>query len=89
MTAYGGSADGWQKTTVVLADKRVIKLYHNDRNCRLGEPAREMICPARLSIIGPSGSQSFLGTYRLRGYEGGVSHRYHAGPVDLEFYYMD
>lgn len=89
MTTYGDSADGWQKTTVVLSDKRVIRLYHNDRNCRAEEPRNENICPARISIDSATGTQRFFGTYRLRSYEGGVTHHYQAGPVDLEFYYMD
>ncbi|HHG2223896.1 TPA: hypothetical protein Q4A38_07485 [Synechococcus sp. WH 5701] len=89
MAAYGTGSDGWQKTTVVLADSRTIQLHHNDHNCRPAQPANESICPARLTMIDSKGSHTFFGTYRLRSYEGGVTHEYQAGPVDLQFFYMD
>lgn len=89
MTSYGPGSDGWQKTTVVLADDRTIKLHHNERNCRQGKPESERICPARLKIVDSKGSRSFFGSYRLQTYEGGVTHQYEAGPVNLQFFYMD
>jgi hypothetical protein len=87
MTSYGATPDGWQRTTVVLSDDRIMKLHYDDKACRTVQG--EQICPARITVIERTGPRSMYGTYRLQRFEGGVTHLYQANGVDLRFFYMD
>jgi hypothetical protein len=87
MTSYGTTPDGWQRTTVVLSDDRIMKLHYDDKACRTEQG--DQVCPARITVIERTGPRSVYGTYRLQRFEGGVTHRYQANGVDLRFFYMD
>jgi len=87
MTSYGTTPDGWQRTTVVLSDDRIMKLHYDDKACRTEKG--DQVCPARITVIEQTAPRSMYGTYRLQRFEGGVTHHYQASGVDLRFFYMD
>lgn len=89
VTLYPDSAEGWRKATVVLADDTILQLAVRASGCRAVPPDVHERCPARVTVRDGSGSRAYAGTYRLRGMEGGVTHHYQAGPVDLRFFFMD
>jgi hypothetical protein len=83
------SSEGWRNATVVLADDTLLRLSVRASGCRAAPPDLLERCPARVTVRDGAGSRTYAGTYRLRGVEGGVTHHYLAGPVDLRFFFMD
>ncbi len=89
MTLEDVDAEGWRTTTVVLADDTLLRWSVRQRDCRAVSAEVPEVCPARLTLRNGQGRRTYAGTYRLRSMEGGVTHHYQAGPVDLRFFYMD
>lgn len=87
ITSFGRPDSAWQKTTVVLADERRIDLHVNRSSCR--EERGDTFCVARITMRDSRGSGTAQGHYRLHRWEGGVSHTYAAGGVELTYFFMD
>ncbi len=87
ITSFARSDSAWLKTTVVLADDRRIDLHVNRSSCR--EERGDTFCLARITMRDSRGSGTAQGHYRVHRWEGGVSHRFAAGGVDLTYFFMD
>lgn len=87
ITSYGRSGGAWQQTTIVLDDERRIDLHVDRSTCQ--EEKGDTSCSARITMRDSMGSGSAMGRYLMHRSEGGVSHRYWAGGIDLTYFFMD
>jgi hypothetical protein len=87
ITSYGRPGGPWQKTTIVLDDERRIDLHVDRSTCQ--EEKGDTSCSARITMRDSMGSGSAMGRYLMHRSEGGVSHRYWAGGIDLTYFFMD
>ena len=87
ITSYGRPGGAWQQTTIVLDDERRIDLHVDRSTCQ--QEKGDTSCSARITMRDSMGSGSAMGRYLMHRSEGGVSHRYWAGGIDLTYFFMD